>query len=594
MEELQLSIIYNIFLRKIGDDNMVKQKQIKHFILAFSVVIFTFLFTPCSALAQNYYNSKETRPISLVSGLGTLHHPVSTNNPEAQRFFDQGLTFIYAFNHNDAFRSFKCAAELDSQLAMAYWGIALSLGSHINIVDVDPLRAKAAYEAVEKASFLASKATENERAYIEALAKRYSLDPKANPVKLAIDYKDAMREVVRRYPDDLDAATLYAESMMDLRPWQLWSTDGKAAEGTTEIIAVLESVLKREPNHIGANHYYIHSVEASPHPELAIASADRLRTLVPGSGHLVHMPSHIYARIGDYEAAVRSNEEATKVDQKFLQITNVPDEYLLKYYTHNLHFLTAAYMMSGQFSKAKEAAERLETQLETYFGSHYKEMPALEVFLPNSMLVPIRFHKWDDILELPKPSPGMQVLNATWHFARGMAYAANGQIENAEAERNFLNAVREVIPPEKSFSLSSNSAKSVFKIADLVLQANIALAQQDNESAIELLKQAVKAQDVLSYFEPPDWFFSIREDLGSVLLANHDYQEAEEVFREDLEKNPRNGRSLFGLSESLRAQGDESDAEWIQREFEIAWKNADTQPQIADSVTFASHLISKK
>src|SRR3972149_1064764 len=283
--------------------------------------LFMFCIFSGLAFAQNAghnHPSTDAKPAVLMSGLGEQHHPVSTKNPEAQRFFDQGLTLIFAFNHEEAVRSFKRAAELDPQLPMAYWGMALALGPNINL-DVDPEREKAAYEAVQKALALSAKAPEQERAYIAALSKRYSIDPKADLKKLAVDYKNAMGELVKRYPDDLDAATLYAESMMDLRPWQLWNKNGTPVEGTEEIVTVLESVLKRNPNHIGANHYYIHSVEASPHPEIALPSAERLKTLVPAAGHLVHMPAHIYMRTGDYEAAVQANKAGAEADQAYIK-----------------------------------------------------------------------------------------------------------------------------------------------------------------------------------------------------------------------------------------------------------------------------------
>src|SRR6267154_5563679 len=286
------------------------------------------------------------KPVTIMSGLGSWHHPVSTNKPEAQRFFDQGLSLVFAFNHDEAVRSFKRAAEIDPEMAMAWWGVALALGPNINQA-VDLAHEEAAYDAAQKASALAKNKPEGERAYIEALAKRYSLDPKSDLKKLAVTYKNAMGELSRKYPDDLDAATLYAESMMDLRPWQLWNADGKPAEGTEEIVAVLESVLKRNPNHPGAIHYYIHTVEASPNPDRALAYASRLAQLMPMAGHLVHMPAHIYERTGDYEAAARSNEDAAAADRAYLTNAGGPGIYGLMYYSHNLHFLAIAYTMEG-------------------------------------------------------------------------------------------------------------------------------------------------------------------------------------------------------------------------------------------------------
>jgi len=535
-----------------------------------------FLLTSGTAVGHQQSSSVDTRPVTLMAGLGDHHHPVSTDNPEAQQFFDQGLKWVFAFNHDEAVRSFKRAAELDPKLAMAYWGIALALGPNINL-DVDPEREKAAYEAVQKALVLAATAPEHERAYIEALAKRYSIDPNVDLKKLAVDYKNAMGELARRYPDDLDAATLYAESAMDLNPWKHWNKDGTPAEGTEEIVAVLESVLRRDPHHMGANHYYIHAVEASPHPEWALPSAQRLETLAPAAGHLVHMPAHIYMRTGDYDASARQNQAGAEADRAYFQNNDAQGIYRLGYYSHNLHFLAVARSIQGQFSDAKKAAD----QLVKHVGPYVKEVPFLEGFMPTSTLVLLRFHRWDDILQSPEPDPGMAVTTALWRFARGMAYAATGKVEDAEAERKAFGAVMETVPPETPFGLL-NKAGDILNIAQNVLDAKIAMARGDKKSAIGLLRKAVEMEDNLSYDEPPSWYPPVRESLGGALLRNGDYAEAEKVFRVDLEKNPRSGRSLFGLMESLKAQGKTYDAQWAQKEFEAAWQNADTQLRVED------------
>src|SRR5216683_4503890 len=303
----------------------------------------------CSLFAQS-------KPAALIPGMGQHHHSISTKSPEAQRFFDQGLTLVFGFNHEEAARSFRRAAELDPQAAMPYWGVALALGPCINL-DVDPPHEKAGYEAAQKAVSLLPRATESERAYIQALATRYSADPVVNLRKLDADYAHAMRELFRRYPDDLDAATLYAESLMDLHPWKLWNLDGRPAEGTEEIVAVLESVLRRDPYHLGANHYYIHATEASHHPEWALASARRLETLAPGAGHLVHMPAHTYMRVGDYSAAAQSTAAGANVDRAYLRESGTSGSmYDMMYRCHNLHFLAAADSMGGDFRGAKRAA----------------------------------------------------------------------------------------------------------------------------------------------------------------------------------------------------------------------------------------------
>jgi tetratricopeptide (TPR) repeat protein len=537
-----------------------------------------FLCTGSIILAQHHGSTPapaSEKPATLLSGMGSHHRPVTTRNAEAQKFFDQGLTLIYAFNHEEAIRAFKRAAELDPQMAMAHWGIALALGPNINR-DIDPERLKAAYEAAQKALSLAANASENERAFIEALSKRYSLAPGADLRKLAVDYKNAMGEISRRFPDDLDAATLYAESAMNLRPWQLWTSDGKPAEGTEEIVAVLESVLKRDPHHIGAIHYYIHAVEASRTPERALVYAPRLSTAVPAAGHLVHMPAHIYMRTGDYAAAAQSNKDAAEADEAFFKATGREGFYPLMYYNHNVHFLAIAHSMTGQYALAIEAARKLERNV----APHLKTMPMFDGFAATPVLVLVRFRKWDEILKLPQPEAGLHGMAAIRRFARGMAYAAKGQTAQAESERKlFLEAVK-TVPAESGYGL--NSSSSVLQLAEQVLGARMAVAQKDYKTALELLRKAVEMEDALAYDEPPGWFLPVRESLGGALMQSGAHAEAEKIFRADLERNARNGRSLYGLMESLKAQGKKDAAQFVRREFESAWKNADTQLRIED------------
>src|SRR5215471_16844260 len=385
----------------------------------------------CVLFAHVYSVIAQSKSTALMQGLGQHHHAISTKIPEAQRFFDQGLTLVFGFNHEEAARSFRRVSELDPQSAMAFWGVALALGPCINL-DVDPPHEKAAYEAVQKALLLAPSATDRERAYIHALSKRYSSDPKVDLRRLDAQYANAMRELHNRYPDDLDAATLYAESLMDLHPWKQWTLDGHPSEGTEEIIAVLESVLRRDPNHLGANHYYVHATESSPHPEWALASAKRLETLAPGAGHLVHMPAHTYMRVGDYTAAARSNALAADADRAYFRESNTSGSmYDMMYYCHNLHFLAASYSMAGDFAHAKQAADEVAAHAATMFH----DMPMAETYVPYPILVLVRFHRWDDVLKLPAPDPSMPMTNAFWHFARGSAFASEGKIANAEAEQ---------------------------------------------------------------------------------------------------------------------------------------------------------------
>ena len=514
----------------------------------------------------------------LIPELGQHHHKISTKNPVAQSSFDQGLTLVFAFNHEEAARAFRRAAELDPQSAMAFWGIALALGPCINL-DVDPPHEKAAYEAIQKALLLAPGAPQSERDYVQALSRRYSPDPKVDLRKLDADYASAMRELSRHFPDDLDAATLYAESLMDLHPWKLWSLDGRPAEDTLEIVAVLESVLRRDPHHLGANHYYIHATEASPHPEWALASARRLETLAPAAGHLVHMPAHTYMRVGDYSAAAHSNVVAAGVDRVYLRESGTSGSmYDMMYYCHNLHFLAASHSMQGDFTHAKQAAD----ELAAHVSPMLHDMPIAEVYAPTPLFVLVRFHRWDDALGLTPPDPSLIMTTAFWHFARGAAFAAKGQIAAAEAERKILEAGRKETPPDLDFSFYSNKARTFLDLAGSILDARIAAAKGEQEQAIKLWTAAVEIEDRLYYGEPPEWFYPVRESLGGALLLNGQAARAEAVFRADLEQYPRNPRSLFGLMRALEAQKKNANLEEVRKEFEAAWKNADTPLEVGD------------
>src|SRR6202049_3684812 len=393
------------------------------------------------ASAQDHA-TETAKPVTMMTGLGDLHHPVSTKNAGAQKFFDQGLRLIYAFNHAEAARSFQRAAELDPKLAIAYWGIAEAVGPNYN----DPAsedRFKQAHEAIQKAVDLSGNASDAERGYILALAKRFPADPKSDRRKAAEEYRDAMREVVKNNPDDLDAATLFAESGMDLHPWGLWHRDGTPEAGTEEIVATLESVIKRDPNHLGAIHYYIHTVEASNSPERALAGANKLAALAPGAGHIVHMPAHIYIRTGDYEAAVKTNEQAAEVDRPYLKATGEQGIYPMMYYSHNLHFVAMCGAMNGRYAEARKNADLLAANV----GPHVKEMPPLEGFMTIPMAVEVRFHHWNEILKMPAPDPAMKATTGFWHFSRGLALAGTGKVNDAEAEYKIVSDAQAPPPP---------------------------------------------------------------------------------------------------------------------------------------------------
>jgi tetratricopeptide (TPR) repeat protein len=523
----------------------------------------------CVASQLTAAQSKKEAPVQLIPGLGPMHHPVSTKNRQAQQFFDQGLNLIYGFNHDEARRSFQRAAELDPKLAMAWWGVALTLGPNYNL-PVDPEREKAGYDAAQKAVSLRENASEPERAYIDAVAVRYSNDPNADLHALDRAYRDAMRKVAERYPDDLDAATLYAESMMNLNPWKLWSADGKPAEGTDEIVSVLESVLKRDPNHLGANHYYIHAVEASSHPERALPSAERLGKLAPAAGHLVHMPAHIYSRVGDHPASAHCNEQAMAADKKYLSQTREQGVYPMMYYSHNMHFLAFAASMRGNFPEAKEAAAKLVTNV----MPGVKMMPPLEGFLPTPMIVLNAFERWNDLVRFPAPNPEFKITTAIWHSLRGVAYAQLGKTAEAEKDQAAFRDTAGKIPADTMYD-QLNTTGAVFKIHEHLLAAAITQSRKDSKSALDELNQAVVAEDALNYSEPPAWYPPVRPTLGRLFLATNQATEAEKVFRADLEKNPRDGRALGGLRDSLKAQNRDYEAEQIDQQYRAAWKVAE-------------------
>jgi tetratricopeptide (TPR) repeat protein len=525
------------------------------------------------AQATSPQPAAETQP-PLFKNLGNHHHPISTKNALAQRYFDQGLTLSYGFNHMAAARSFKAAAQLDPQCAMCYWGIALVLGPNINApMGEDAL--PEAQQALQQAKALGQYASEKERAYIQALATRYPSQAVSDRKPFDLAYANAMREIASRYPDDLDAATLFAESLMTTTPWDYWEEDGTPKPEGKEIMAVLESVLKREPNHPGANHLYIHAVEKE-RPDLGVLSADRLMKLVPNSGHLVHMASHIYIRVGRYHDAVVSNQGGIAADNLYVTQCHAQGIYPLMYMPHNHHFLWFAAQMTGQSQLALEAAQNT-AKVDPQFLRHPVLAGTVQHFHTIPMFTYARFGKWDQILAMPAPEPDLKYPTGVWHYVRGIAFLAKNQPEQAETELQQLQPLVTDADLQKLKIGENNAVTRVLSIAANVLAGELASFKGNHDQAIAALKTAVKLEDALIYTEPADWYLPARQSLGAILLKAGRASEAEQVYRDELQIYPNNGWSLLGLTQSLQAQNKIKEAKSAQQQFRSAWKYADVQ-----------------
>jgi len=505
-----------------------------------------------------------------LQSLGSHTFKVTTRSKRAQQFIDQGVNLSYGFNHAEALRAFKEAARLDPGCAMAYWGQALVQGPNIN-VPMDPAAEAPALEAAQKAVALKAKASPRERGYIDALAKRYSGKAEERAARDR-DYADAMRGLAARYPADLEAATLFAEAMMDLRPWHYWLPDGQPQPGTEEVVKTLESVLARNPRHPGANHLYIHILE-SVHPAQAEAAADNLLPLMPGAGHIVHMPGHIYYAVGRYSDAVAANEKAILADEDYIAQCRAQGIYPLGYYPHNIHFLAAAAMMEGRSKLAIEAALKTAKAVPV---AAVKEVPVLQAFL----LVPYsaweRFGKWEEILAASEPPFDSLFSRGVWHYARGTAFIATGRYDEARAE---LDKVRGVLADpalaKTPATFSYNTPDGILRIAPEMLEGELLAKQGDFDKALAHLERAVKFEDSLTYTEPPDWPYPTRQALGAVLLQAGRAPEAEVVYWDDLRQHPANGWSLYGLAESLKAQGKAELLAQAEERFKKSWSRAD-------------------
>ena len=506
-------------------------------------------------------------------GLGDFHRKVTTQSNDAQQYFDQGMRFLWAFNHDESTRSFARAAQLDPQCALCYWGVALTVGPNYNLPSIAESRAKVAAEAVALARKYAAQATPVEQALIAALALRYPdarpLDPSSSaPVLKA--YAEAMHSVAIRFPDDLDVQTLYAESLMTMNAWKLWSPDGGPAPGTREIQTTLERVLARDPLHPGANHYYVHTMEASPHPEKAIAAAERLPGLVPASGHLVHMPAHIMQRVGRYEEAALANRNGAAVDQAYLAQAVPPDYYTLIYTGHNYQFLAYSAAMEGRKAETLKAVS--ESRRVTS-DEKLLEIPGFDWPLAEQYTALVRFGLWDEMLAQAPPSSKFAALTGGYLYGRGMALAAKGRVEEAAKTVGELIALSGAQPADSPAGM--NTMHDVLALAAAVVQARIVAAQRRPEEAIALLRKAAAREDRLAYNEPPDWFFPVRHLLGAQLLETKRPAAAEAVYLEDLKHNPANGWSLYGLVEALRLQNKLSEAAKVEQQFQAAWKHSD-------------------
>lgn len=492
--------------------------------------------------------------------LERIYHPVSSKSKEVQKYFDKGLTNIFAFNHDLAYESFKKASELDPNLAMAYWGMALALGQNIND-DVTREKEQKAYDLMQTALKLAPQAQEYERDYIKALAPRYTDNPNADLVPLRYVYRNEMKKLVDKYPDDLDAACLYAESILDLNAWKYWTLDKKPEEGTLEAIAVLEYILRRNPNHLGANHYLIHACEASPTPEKALLSAYRLVAIAPpDSGHLLHMPAHIFLLVGEYQLAIKSSQKAVESDRKYIQEHGMKGDYPLHYLTHNLRVMVRSYMLAEEYENALKAAQ----ELNQFLMPHYKTMPHLTQNMIAPLEIFLYFNRWDDLLAYKFPDTDNPFPLAYWHFSRATAYANLNDLPSAKKEMDLFNQLKVKVP--ESDEILQNSPKKIFEIAELILNASFAKAKNDSDAQLSYLTKAVNAQDHLNYGEPPAWFMPIRIQLGHFLLEKQRYKEAENVFRDGLRELQRNTQLLQGLYLSLKKQNQNWNAFWILRD----------------------------
>ena len=538
---------------------------------------------PVAAFAQAHDSHAPATPETLAGwakgaqlfdGLGTFHRKITTRSPLAQKYFDQGMRLLWAFNHDEATRSFAKAAKIDPSCASCYWGVALTLGPNYNMPMMSSARGRVGWEALRKARSNARRATPVERALIAAVAKRYrgmeEVDP-SNSKPLLGAYVEAMRAVAAKYSNDLDVQTMYAEGLMNTNPWKLWNEDGTANPGTDQIVSTLRSVLEKDPKHPGANHYYIHAIEASQHPELAVRSAEVLNGMMPSAGHLEHMPAHILQRVGRYEEAAEANRKGAAADLAYIKATAPPDYYPM-YLIHNFQFLGSAAGMEGRRAEAITALKKARAHIpdDLLFG-----MPGLDWSASFVYDGYVKFGMWDEMLAEPAPSPRLPGATISYLQSRASALAAKGRVDEAKAELAKSAQAISAVPEEAT--QGNNQAKPLYDVGQLKAEARIAGAEQRRDEAVRLLAEAVSLEDKLAYNEPSDIIFPTRHLLGAGLLAAGRPGEAEAVYREDLRRNPKNGWAYFGLSQALAAQKRDAEAAAARGQFEQAWQRADIQ-----------------
>jgi tetratricopeptide (TPR) repeat protein len=511
--------------------------------------------------------------IPLLQGLGPHTRAIATKSPQARKYFEQGLNLVFGFSHGAAIRSFKEAARLDPECAMAHWGIALASGPHINDGVVPPAMAEQAWNALQLAQKFAASAKPADRALIEALGKRYVQSQPKDRSPLDLAYADAMRMAWKAHPKDPDVGALFAEAMMDLRPWDQWSAEGAPQPGTEEIIATLDAVIALEPRHPFANHLYIHAVEASPRPERALAAADRLRDLQPGLAHNVHMPSHIDIRVGDWHKAITANLKAVEADRQYRRVVGPPKDFIIVYAAHNGHMLAYAAMMTGQ----RELALKHIREMVAALPADYLKENALGVegFAAMPYEVMIRFGQWDEILALPDHPEFMALTRAMRLAARGIAHAAKGDPAAARREQAAYVEACKRVPAEAM--VGNNTAHGILEVATPMLEGEILIREGKIDAGAAKLREAIKAEDGLRYDEPPGWILPVRHALGATLIQAGRFGAAEEVYREDLKRLPENGWSLFGLAQSLKLQNKAKEAAEVESRFKKVWRSADLQ-----------------